>query len=1191
MKWLIRQSFAWSLFLLGCCLLLSWVNVHPLHAQGNVPPPPLAPGALPLNQVATLTMPPIDLQKLLQEDAQRARDGLPPRFAQSIPTQVTPSTHGTWEKLDAGMVLWRLRIQSPGALSLNLGFTHYAMPDGGQLYLYTPDYQKIVGPFTESDNEKHGQLWTPILPGDEIVVEVSLPADVVSQLTLTLTSVNHGYVAFDQLIKSPQSGSCNVDVVCPVADAWRDEIRSVARYTRSGSFLCSGALVNNTAQDLTPYFLTAGHCGITPANAPTIVAYWNYENSTCRPSNSPANSQPGDGSLDQFSTGAILRASYAPADMTLIELDDPIPSAYGVHWAGWDVNQTDALSATAIHHPNGEEKRISFEYEAPTTTSYYGFDSPGDGTHIRVTDWDLGTTEPGSSGSPLFNQDHRIIGQLHGGEASCNNDEPDWYGRLAASWLGGGEPTTRLLDWLDPLQTGVTTLNGLNAETDFTLTVMPTSLDVCSPNEATYDLTIDSVLGFSDTITLAVSGNPANTNPNFAPNPVVAPGASLLTISNTIDASPGSYTMVITGASPLKTHTSTVALNLFNSLPDSPTLSAPADGSSDVSITPTFEWQAAPQSTTYLLEVATDLSFSTIVYSATVSGASHQAMSPLSSNSTYYWRITPQNICGTGTPSTPFSFTTISLICSFPNLAIPDNDPDGVTDDLVITDNLAISDLNVFIEASHTYVGDLIFTLDHADSGTDMTLIDRPGFLNQGFGCDGDDIAVTLDDEAGSPVEEACADSVPTISGTFTPHSPLNAFDGENLNGTWRLSVSDRVSRDTGTLVQWCLLPQATPLTSPILAISKSGPPTATPGEPITYTLTVTNTGITATHILITDTIPVGTSYVGGGVKVGNVVSWTLEELAGFGSTYQVSFVVLATGTSQIPGKSLRSPTIVGGMEAEPGAWPWMASIQRVGFGHWCGGSLIHPQWILTAAHCTNGFTPANFSVILGRHDLTTNEGEEISVADIVQHPTFNPFTFDNDISLLRLNTTSAQTTVTVAGVTDTSLFAPGITATVTGWGDLSFNGPSPNTLHQVSVPIIANEVCNASIAYNGRVTENMFCAGLAEGGKDSCQGDSGGPLVVPNAQGDGWLQAGIVSWGEGCAFPNKYGVYTRVAQFENWLASIVPLGVTLRNDDYRVSADGGFSATGQVAVVTVVKGNSGLDEKYYLPILLKYSP
>ena len=421
---------------------------------------PHGPEGQPLTEVAEMVMPAVDTQKLLEEAQLRSRNE-PPRFATAIHVQISPATDGTWETLENGLELWRLRITSADAVSLNLGFTTYSMPPGGELYLYRPDYSLIVGPYTSQDNAEHGQLWTPVVEGAEVVVEISLPASERSRLQLQLTSINHGYMDFETAEKS---GSCNVDVICSQGNSWRSQIRSVGRYTFStggGSALCTGALINNTAQNFTPYFLTANHCLSTSGAAASVVVYWNYDCPTCRALNSPENGTPISVAGFPNQSGAFLRATYAPSDMTLLELDSPVSANVNAFWSGWNRSGANASSAVAIHHPQGHEKRISFENQATTVTSYGGSTVPGDGTHVRVADWDLGVTEPGSSGSPLFDQNARIIGQLHGGGSACGNNLPDWYGRLYTSWTGGGTSATRLSNWLDPGNTGAVTLNGI----------------------------------------------------------------------------------------------------------------------------------------------------------------------------------------------------------------------------------------------------------------------------------------------------------------------------------------------------------------------------------------------------------------------------------------------------------------------------------------------------------------------------------------------------------------------------------------------------------------------------------------------------------------------------------------------------------------------------------------------------------
>jgi hypothetical protein len=448
----------WLITLASLTLVVSAIGLAPDFATaGELPDPTAVSHAgelMPVTLVPMRTAPPVDLVAVAAEDRLRDNEGLPPRFAIPFEVSITPDLDGVWENLDDGTLVWRLRVSSQDAGSLNLGFGRYEMPDGGRLHIYAPDYIQAIRPFTAADNADHRQLWTPVLRTDTVVVEVTLPADARDELLLELTSINVGYRGFG-LEDGPDvdSGSCNIDVICPEGDDWRDEIPSVAALQRSGSLLCTGFMVNNAAQNEKPLFMTARHCGVTSSTAATVVAYWNYETSVC--GGTP------DGSLAQFTTGSTWRSSYSPSDFTLVELSSVPDPGWGVTFSGWDATGSDASSAVAIHHPSVDEKRISFENDATTTTSYLGSSVPGDGTHVRVIDWDAGTTEGGSSGSPLYDQNHRVIGQLHGGYAACGNDSSDWYGKLSVSWTGGGTSSTRLKDWLDPGNTGTLTLDTL----------------------------------------------------------------------------------------------------------------------------------------------------------------------------------------------------------------------------------------------------------------------------------------------------------------------------------------------------------------------------------------------------------------------------------------------------------------------------------------------------------------------------------------------------------------------------------------------------------------------------------------------------------------------------------------------------------------------------------------------------------
>ena len=314
----------------------------------------------------------------------------------------------------------------------------------------------VQGPYTADDQNSEGELWTAIVPGDEIVVELHQPAGIDKQADLRIAAVNHGYRDFGDLAGAAvKQGVCNNDVICPEGDPWRDQIRSVARITISGSSLCTGQLVNNTAEDGAPYFLTAQHCVENASQAASVVAFWNYESPVC--------GQLSGGSLAQNQSGASLVSLWEwrfGSDFALILLDEIPHPTFNVFYSGWDATGTIPASSVGIHHPNGDEKSISFDNDPLLKENYYN-----NGDHQwRVERWDDGTTEGGSSGSCIFDAANgRCIGTLTAGTASCSNTAGyDIYGRMDAHWTGDGTPSGRLSDWLDPLGTGALTLAGLN---------------------------------------------------------------------------------------------------------------------------------------------------------------------------------------------------------------------------------------------------------------------------------------------------------------------------------------------------------------------------------------------------------------------------------------------------------------------------------------------------------------------------------------------------------------------------------------------------------------------------------------------------------------------------------------------------------------------------------------------------------
>lgn len=376
--------------------------------------------------------------------------------------------NGAWDESSPGVSRWRLRVSSEGARSLSLRLEDLSLPEGAQLWLSGADGVDVQGPFDRrSSAVRDGVLWLPVVRAAEAVLEVRLPTAAAPDLKLRIAEAFHGFRPFEasSVRSDPKaaigddSGSCNINVVCSQGDAWRNEIRSTVLLSTAGVSLCTGTLMNNTSRNDRPLILTANHCGIRTTNVTAVTAYFNVQSTTC--------SGNQDGRVDQNLAGATFLARDSNSDFTLFALASTPPTAFNVYYAGWNA-RTDLTpqSGVAIHHPQGDEKKISVYSTAATSvedvriggSGSSGFDV--DAWQIR---WAQGTTEGGSSGSALWNQSHQVVGMLSGGGASCSTTtDPDFFARFARAWQATCDTGAQLRAHLDPGNTGCLELASKN---------------------------------------------------------------------------------------------------------------------------------------------------------------------------------------------------------------------------------------------------------------------------------------------------------------------------------------------------------------------------------------------------------------------------------------------------------------------------------------------------------------------------------------------------------------------------------------------------------------------------------------------------------------------------------------------------------------------------------------------------------
>ena len=384
------------------------------------------------------------------------------KFGEAIPLKIDLNQSGNWSKQDAQKSKWYMHIKAEKAISINLNFSEFHLSENAKLFIYNKDQKDILGAITQRNNKVDGKFSTRPMMGEDIYLELWVPTNEIENNKLSINQLIYGFRDFRSKANKSfnRSAKCNQNIGCEEGILWSDIKRSVVMITTvNNTRLCTGTLVNNVAQDSTPYLLTASHCNVA-TNSNFI---FNYEspNPKCDFTNDTSN-----GLLNQSISGAISRArGVSPnpnlefSDFHLFELSSTPPASYNAYYAGWSAIDTPSVRSTTIHHPSGDIKKISIDEDTTIST---GNNTLRANTHWMVTDWELGTTEGGSSGSSLFDENLRIIGQLQGGDAACNNNAQDYYGKFAVSWDSLNANNRQLKNWLDPNNTGTLVMDGMD---------------------------------------------------------------------------------------------------------------------------------------------------------------------------------------------------------------------------------------------------------------------------------------------------------------------------------------------------------------------------------------------------------------------------------------------------------------------------------------------------------------------------------------------------------------------------------------------------------------------------------------------------------------------------------------------------------------------------------------------------------